>query len=269
MRQLPFPTIRMPSNDGKEEAQKDQMTMNGWFPIDIDGLKSLMKGEDEKGRQNQQVEDKKRQFPYPIIWMPSHSEQGQAENKDKRDQNADSIAEEPISSFKFIPMKPSENDDSMNESGGQAKSSQTMENIANQKLNSAKKVEVQRREDNSDETKKVCDTPSKYAESVVTDNATGTSVRRQLSPQKTSKLPPVCLRVDPLSRKKNGNGSSRSPSPPGSNKRSLEKAKDSPSLFASSCLKENTLQDTQARDGFMNKSKEVEQIGRASCRERV
>ncbi|XP_066321612.1 BAG family molecular chaperone regulator 6-like isoform X4 [Miscanthus floridulus] len=31
---------------------------------------------------------------------------------------------------------------------------------------------------------------------------------------KHSKLPPVCLRVDPLPRKKSGNGSSRSPSPP-------------------------------------------------------
>ncbi|KAL6629437.1 hypothetical protein ACP70R_029202 [Stipagrostis hirtigluma subsp. patula] len=31
---------------------------------------------------------------------------------------------------------------------------------------------------------------------------------------KNSKLPPVCLRVDPLPRKKSGNGSSRSPSPP-------------------------------------------------------
>ncbi|KAJ0111235.1 hypothetical protein Patl1_00547 [Pistacia atlantica] len=172
-----------------------------------------MKGEDEKGRQNQQVEDKRRQFPYPIIWVPSHSEQEQAEKKDKRDPNADSIAEEPLSSFKFIPVKPSEIDDSLNKS----------EN----KKNSG-------------------------------DNPTGTSVRRQLSPQKTSKLPPVSLRVEPLSRKKNGDGSSRSLSPPGSNKQSQEKAKDSPRPSASLCLKENTLQDTQARDGFMNKSKEVE-----------
>ncbi|KAJ1278858.1 hypothetical protein BS78_04G111400 [Paspalum vaginatum] len=34
------------------------------------------------------------------------------------------------------------------------------------------------------------------------------------SAAKHSKLPPVCLRVDPLPRKKSGNGSSRSPSPP-------------------------------------------------------
>uniref|UniRef100_A0A0D9VEG6 BAG domain-containing protein n=1 Tax=Leersia perrieri TaxID=77586 RepID=A0A0D9VEG6_9ORYZ len=34
------------------------------------------------------------------------------------------------------------------------------------------------------------------------------------SKAKHSKLPPVCLRVDPLPRKKSGNGSSRSPSPP-------------------------------------------------------
>lgn len=39
--------------------------------------------------------------------------------------------------------------------------------------------------------------------------------REPSSPQKASKLPPVCLRVEPLPRKKNSNGGSRSPSPPG------------------------------------------------------
>ncbi|GJM90791.1 hypothetical protein PR202_ga07103 [Eleusine coracana subsp. coracana] len=40
---------------------------------------------------------------------------------------------------------------------------------------------------------------------------------------KHSKLPPVCLRVDPLPRKKSGNGSSRSPSPP--TRKDADKAK--------------------------------------------
>ncbi|CAL9119388.1 unnamed protein product [Musa textilis] len=41
------------------------------------------------------------------------------------------------------------------------------------------------------------------------------SVCKQLWQIKTSKLPPICLRVDPLPRKKTVNGTSRSPSPPG------------------------------------------------------
>jgi hypothetical protein len=47
-------------------------------------------------------------------------------------------------------------------------------------------------------------------------------VKKASSPR-ASKLPPVCLRVDPLPRKKtNGTSSSRSPSPP----RKVEESKD-------------------------------------------
>ncbi|CAL4970186.1 unnamed protein product [Urochloa decumbens] len=42
----------------------------------------------------------------------------------------------------------------------------------------------------------------------------GKTKHSESSAAKHSKLPPVCLRVDPFPRKKSGNGSSRSPSPP-------------------------------------------------------
>ena len=42
----------------------------------------------------------------------------------------------------------------------------------------------------------------------------------------SSKLPPVCLRVVPLPRKRNGNDSSRSPSPPGQRGKSQETSND-------------------------------------------
>lgn len=174
----------MPSNNGKEEAQNDQKQSNGWFPVDINGLKSLMKDEDEKGSQNQQVVDIKRQFPYPIIWMPSHSEQGETDKKDKRDPNVALKAEEPLSSFKVIPVKSSEIDDSLNKSddrnnfGDRAETSQPVDNIATQKVNSVKRVEVQKKEDSSDETMKVSDAPPKYAKTITTDNPTGTIMRK-------------------------------------------------------------------------------------------
>nr|CAD1843315.1 unnamed protein product [Ananas comosus var. bracteatus] len=46
------------------------------------------------------------------------------------------------------------------------------------------------------------------------DNGADSLGSKQSSPVKSSKLPPVCLRVDPLPKKKSINGSSRSPSPP-------------------------------------------------------
>lgn len=46
--------------------------------------------------------------------------------------------------------------------------------------------------------------------------------RQSVSPVKASKLPPVCLRVDLLPKKRNGNGSSRSPSPPSGKGRAVQ-----------------------------------------------
>ncbi|CAL5022785.1 unnamed protein product [Urochloa decumbens] len=51
----------------------------------------------------------------------------------------------------------------------------------------------------------------------------GKTKHSESSAAKHSKLPPVCLRVDPFPRKKSGNGSSRSPSPP--NRKDGDKAK--------------------------------------------
>lgn len=86
------------------------------------------------------------------------------------------------------------------------------------------------REDHSDSAEK----------GVAADNSFRTSKMRQSSsPPKTSKLPPVCLRLEPLSKKKNGNGNSRSPSPPGL-KRQSDEYVHKPS--ASSVLKESTPQ---------------------------
>ncbi|GJN19509.1 hypothetical protein PR202_gb06792 [Eleusine coracana subsp. coracana] len=54
----------------------------------------------------------------------------------------------------------------------------------------------------------------KKATSAERQGENGKGNHSELSTAKHSKLPPVCLRVDPLPRKKSGNGSSRSPSPP-------------------------------------------------------
>ncbi|CAM9004250.1 unnamed protein product [Rhodiola kirilowii] len=60
---------------------------------------------------------------------------------------------------------------------------------------------------------------------------------RSISPKKTTKLPPVCLRVDPLPRKKAGNGTAKSPSLSG-HQRNLQQ------LVSTSKNKENTVQPT-------------------------
>lgn len=242
MRQFSYPIIWMPSNSEQREAEKKAERQGKcWLPLDMNSPKSLMHVEDDKTKVNQQDDDKMSQFPYPFFWMPFQTEEGEAEKKDQREKNADSIsAEESPSDSKFMLVKPPKSDERMKNSeankdfsGDQPKSSQMMEGTANQKIIPVRQVEMCR-EDQSDSTEK----------GVAADNSSRTSKMRQSSsPPKTSKLPPVCLRLEPLSKKKNGNGNSRSPSPP-SLKRQSEK--DTPKPSASSGLKENTPQGAQS-----------------------
>lgn len=119
-------------------------------------------------------------------------------------------------------------------SDDKAKSSQMMEGTANKKIIPVRQVEMCR-EDHSDSAEK----------GVAADNSSRTSKMRQSSSPPKSKLPPVCLRLETLSKKKNGNGNSRSPSPPGL-KRQSDEYVHKPS--ASSVLKESTPQGSQSAD---------------------
>lgn len=245
MRQLSHPIIRMPPNNEQRESEKDQRNMDNWFPLDMNSLKSLMQDEDGKQMENQQNEDGMRRFPYPIIWMPFKGEQGKAEEKDQGNMNAGAIsAEEPPSGPNFAQVKLSESGDSMKNSEtnkeeliGQARSSQMMESTANQKIIPVKQMEV-KKEDNSEGAKK----------KTAADDSCGTSGKKQYSsPPKTSKLPPVCLRLEPLPGKKNGNGNSKSPSPsPPGQKRRFQGDTTKPSASPSS--NEKTPEVTQSPD---------------------
>ncbi|KAK4848796.1 hypothetical protein QYF36_017453 [Acer negundo] len=105
--------------------------------------------------------------------------------------------EEPPYSFKFFPVKPPQSDDGKNISetnkeslGGKVKSSKMKENSAYQKSILVKQVGMNKED---------------KAENTSIGNSSGTSMKRQFSsPPKMSKLPHVCLRIEPLPRKKNG-----------------------------------------------------------------
>ncbi|CAI9277968.1 unnamed protein product [Lactuca saligna] len=71
--------------------------------------------------------------------------------------------------------------------------------------------------------------------------------KEEKASQKTSKLPPVCLRIDPLPRKKKS--SSRSPSPPGDKERSKVSTMEDSKSFK---------QQTQSSEDLNNNSKKVE-----------
>lgn len=72
------------SHGNMKPSEGKPMEWNGWFPLNMNSLKSLMQGENEKRKQNEQNEDGMGQFSYPIIWMPSNSEQREPEKMAQR-----------------------------------------------------------------------------------------------------------------------------------------------------------------------------------------
>ncbi|KAI3444468.1 hypothetical protein Pfo_001133 [Paulownia fortunei] len=75
------------------------------------------------------------------------------------------------------------------------------------------------------------------------------SRRKSSSPPKSSKLPPVCLRVDPSPRRKCANGSSRSQSPPGDKQKPDQQSNEaSKVLFSSDSKQSGTISNNEFKE---------------------
>ncbi|KAJ0111238.1 hypothetical protein Patl1_00548 [Pistacia atlantica] len=74
------------SHEDIKSSEKGPTVWNGWFPIDLNSLKPLMHDEDKERTDNQLNEDKMRQFPYPIIWMPSNDGKEEAQKDQRKDE---------------------------------------------------------------------------------------------------------------------------------------------------------------------------------------
>ncbi|EXB52711.1 BAG family molecular chaperone regulator 6 [Morus notabilis] len=235
-----FPVIWMPSYDSRREesGKKENKDVNG--------------GQDQKS------EDQMKQFPFPIVWLPPHDKKREmGKGNDCKEINASSnFAENPPYIFKLVPMRHLEGNNNMenckvNEENHASKNETEMkEKTATQRNIPVKHVDP-RKEDKSEETEKKGKVfPVKQVEETITSNPSGDNDKKQSSSSpRSSKLPPVCLRVDPLPKKKNEssrspspkkNGSSRSPSPPSLKERSEQKLDDA--MKASVQAKENTKQ---------------------------
>lgn len=212
-------------------------------PPAMNSLGTWPNGGDGKGTQNQQNEEKRTQFPFPIIWMPYDQEE--AGNKEK----------EPPYTFKFIPVNPPQSheltnaptaNEEISESPGDSEVS-LGEKAANQENIPVKQVELHKEESSEDTQSR-----GRSCANTMDKPPCSKSEKQTSSPSKTSKLPPVCLRVDPLPRKRNGNSGSRSPSPPAHSKEASNN--DTSMATVASSFKKKTPQGPITQDS----SKEVE-----------
>lgn len=182
---------------------------NGWPLSDLSRLGSWLPDSEDlrtQSFQNKQQDEGKKEFPFPVIWMPSFGRDGNA----KKDvQNADApknYTEEPSNVGKSVPINILQKDDVTNE-GPEVVKTITQNNTPEMDMN-------RKTEETKENKEKRCipvETISENEEMKLSrDNVKGQS---SSSPKK-SRLPPVCLRVDPLPKKKIANGSARSRSPP-------------------------------------------------------
>ncbi|KDP28540.1 hypothetical protein JCGZ_14311 [Jatropha curcas] len=232
-------------------SQQDPRVWSGWFPVDMKSLQPLMQANDGRSTQDQNNEDKMRHFPFPIIWTSPYNKQGEAGKEERGEMNAAPKTVEDLSVSKPYMI---------HESSGDQLNSEPKEKISKKRSIPVKQMEATVEKDKSEDAERA---QTDFSLRKMEDNgmvkASGASAKRQsLSPPKASKLPPVCLRVDPLPRKKNGNTNSRSPSPPGLKRQSQKTAEDTPNVFDSSDLTAKNDQIVQVQDCTSISSKEPE-----------
>lgn len=197
---------------GSSGCDDEPRVWNGWFPLDRNNLGSLMQGADEKSTQNQQNENERRQFPFLIICMPYNDKE--EAGKDEKEMDAmPATAKEQRGTSKFIPENATRSGDHTNAANVNEKTVESNDDsrAMKDKTSKQKNIPVKRIDLHMEDISE--DTPSRERSVNTMTKPSGTSSKRHSSsPPKMSKLSPVCLRVNPLPNKKNGNGSLRSPS---------------------------------------------------------
>lgn len=248
-RNYPYPILRIPhdnkpfesegdgwdkKNDDRRAKQvvKSPEVWNGWFPLNMNGNKSDVQEGDGRKLKSKQNEDKTRHFPFPFIWIP-YEQQEADENQNNR---------------KSVPSsKPAQ----VTEKSGATVENQPKDDVEimrqekDQECTRVQQADVQKMDNSEEMERKGIGVPVKQAEDGTKEKTSGTGTKRQSSSPPKSKLPPVCLRVDPLPKKRNGNGSSSSPSPPSLKGKATETLKENSMPSAEKVLKESSTKEKQ------------------------
>ncbi|KGN45704.1 BAG family molecular chaperone regulator 6 [Cucumis sativus] len=217
---------REPSETGNGKQEKERRGLNltenlkslqqapklcsGWPLSDLSRLGSFLPdaaGMGDQSVQNKQQEDIKKEFPFPVIWMPAFGREEAARKADV--QNLDAPArpsDEPFNAGKLVPTNMLKKDDATSE-GPEVVKTVNQINIPEMDM-------IHKTEDTKKNKERRCIPVEAVKNNEEKEELSRNNVKgRSSSSPKKSRLPPVCLRVDPPAKKKNGNGSSRSSSP--------------------------------------------------------
>ncbi|CAH8266139.1 unnamed protein product [Arabidopsis lyrata] len=216
--QLTYPTSWTPSRgkrddvEASESSKEDRKTMqNGKtveYPFDISKLKSLLQGQDVKEAQNQKNKEEPGQVPYPIFWIPSYEkredvEASESKKSSNEGRNLESCSSDPhVNEGQKIQKEGKERNFECNVLSDADEKSSVRNIPVKNHLQEPRNIPVKLSENH---LPKPTERTKRFAKN---ESVKDTTKEQSSSSSKASKLPPVCLRVDPLPKKRNGGSKS-------------------------------------------------------------
>lgn len=184
-----------------QDRNKLQNGKTGELPFDFSKLKSLLQGQ---GQTQQSKEPG--QLQYPIFWIPSQGKPENVEASEKKERGNEGSDLKSVSSSNHINNGPVSQCDKGNFEG-----SNVVSDAAEKSL--VRNIPVESHKEPSNIPVKLLENhlPEPAKRIAETEPAEETRKDKRPSPPKASRLPPVCLRVDPLPKRQNDKSKSLSP----------------------------------------------------------
>lgn len=251
--------------EASKPTEQQQNFLNGYFPSDIESS-GLSKQRGDSTRQLQHPDEGRHRFSFPIFWMPWNPDQMKRTDSTKANVGEESIQGTP-SRFEASPVTLPDAQEKTSEANANEESN-SRECVKIVEKNSAQRTvpvksaepteEKKSLENNEDKAKSSSAENVKSGEERKSSHTSGKS--RSFPPPKSSKLHPICLRVDPVRKNRNPIGNSKSLSSPRDKGKLRESSKDSAQPHTSSTTKEIAEKDLTVGDTVPEKTKDVEQI---------
>ncbi|KAL1192165.1 BAG family molecular chaperone regulator 6 [Cardamine amara subsp. amara] len=205
---FPFDESTIKSLAQNQDCKKAQNGKTIELPFDISKLKSLLQGQDGKEAQIQKNKEEPGQLPYPVVWIPSHGKREDVEASDnkKSSDKGHNLKSSPTDQGRKIQNEGKEGNIECKVLAD-AEEKTSIRNIpVESNPQGPRNILVKLLENHMP---KPTEPTKEVAKNLPVENI---RKERSSSSPKASRLPPVCLRVDPSPKKKSGG--SRSLSPP-------------------------------------------------------
>ncbi|CAF2093526.1 unnamed protein product [Brassica napus] len=183
------------------QNQDRNKLQNGELPFDINKLKSLLPGQGQ-GQGQTQKSKVPGQLQYPIFWIPSQGKKEDVDASERKERGKEGSDLKSVSSDRLNNGKIAQCDKGNLEGLSDAVEKRLVRNIPVESYKEPTSIPDKPLENHLPEpTEKI----------LKTEPAEDTRKEQRSSPPKASRLPPVCLRVDPLPKRKSGGSKSLSP----------------------------------------------------------